>query len=396
MSDQAEDYDSQYSESSSSSESTLHDILNRPVETRAQANARQNGAFIFSATASMNSLKTAAGAFATPPVPPGTFPITTDKDPYTPDPPVPPRNYSPMPNSGKSPRMTVEDMALLFERLLRGQKAHTTLPASKLYEVNPNAVVKQVPPSEYLQTTTAQSKSFSDLKFSNYVSTNRDALKCVKILLAECSLLSLVDGSRRKSMHSDDNVFGYTPYSARNNYYVITLVPKDALFKYAHDCKRLFSIMYLITSKDPHYLINQALIERDGIAWYKAIVEHVHGTTNTDNYIRKAKYALENLKVYDSKMVKENISLLQEAFLNLNNAQPIPLTQDEMTCYLQEKFCLDERISVQSVMATSKACKVSYGDTIKALVELDPPIVTRHKMAALDGEKEICRNNLAG
>jgi hypothetical protein len=64
--------------------------------------------------------------------------------------------------------------------------------------------------------------------------------------------------------------------------------------------------------------------------------------------------------------------------------------------YLQEKFCLDGRISVQSVMATSKACKVSYGDTIKAIVELDPPIVTRHKMAALVGEKEICRNNLAG
>jgi hypothetical protein len=57
--------------------------------------------------------------------------------------------------------------------------------------------------------------------------------------------------------------------------------------------------MYLITSKDLHYLINQVLIDRDGIAWYKAIVEHVHGTTNTD--IRKAKYALESLEVYDSK-----------------------------------------------------------------------------------------------
>jgi hypothetical protein len=62
-----------------------------------------------------------------------------------------------------------------------------------------------------------------------------------------------------------------------------------------------------------------------------------------------------------------------------------------MTYYLQEKFCLDGRLSFQSVMATSKACKESYNDTIKALVELDPPIVTRHKMAALVGEKEICR-----
>jgi hypothetical protein len=69
----------------------------------------------------MNSLKTAAGTFATPPVPPGTVPITTDNDPYTPDPSVPPRNDSPLQNPRKSPRMTVDDMALLFERLLRGQ-----------------------------------------------------------------------------------------------------------------------------------------------------------------------------------------------------------------------------------------------------------------------------------
>jgi hypothetical protein len=87
----------------------------------------------------------------------------------------------------------LEDMALQFERLLRGPNAQTTLPASKLYDVTPNAAVKQVPPSEYPQTTTAQSKSFSDMKFGNNVSTNRDTLKCVKILLAECSLLSQPD-----------------------------------------------------------------------------------------------------------------------------------------------------------------------------------------------------------
>jgi hypothetical protein len=57
-----------------------------------------------------------------------------------------------------------------------------------------------------------------------------------------------------------------TSLGTPQTYSMITLVPKDDLFKYAHDCKRLFSIMYLITSKDLHYLINQALIDRDGIA----------------------------------------------------------------------------------------------------------------------------------
>jgi hypothetical protein len=115
---------------------------------------------------------------------------------------------------------------------------------------------------------------------------------------------------RKKPIYSEENIFGYTPDSVRKSYSTITLVPKDDLFKPAHDCKRLFSIMYLITSKDIHYLIYQALLQKDGTTWYKARVEHVHGTTNTD--IRKAKHALESLKVYDSKTVKENMRILRK------------------------------------------------------------------------------------
>ena len=129
--------------------------------------------------------------------------------------------------------------------------------------------------------------------------------------------------------------------------------------------------MYLITSKDLLYLDNQALLDKDGVAWYKAILHscghakvgvtvtwystvplsrgitwrYDHGQTNTD--IRKAKHALEILKVYDSKIVKDNIALLEDAFLNLNNAQTVPLTEEEMTYYIQEKNQrLDGRISV--------------------------------------------------
>ena len=47
-------------------------------------------------------------------------------------------------------------------------------------------------------------------------------------------------------------------------------------------------------------------------------------------------------------------------------------------------------------MATSIASKAPYLETIKALVELDPPIVSPHKMSALVGEKELCRNFAAG
>jgi hypothetical protein len=95
----------------------------------------------------------------------------------------------------------------------------------------------------------------------------------------------------------------------------------------------------------------------------------------------------ESLKIHDSKTVEENIPLLKEAFLNLKNAQPVPLTNDEMNYYLQKKFCLDGGISVQSVMATSKAGNVSYSETIEALVELDPPIVIRYSPCR--GERDM-------
>ena len=112
-----------------------------------------------------------------------------------------------------------------------------------------------------------------------------------------CSLSSMARS--KKTICSVENQFGYTPDTVKRIGHEITLVTKDDLFKFSHDCKRLFSIMYLITSKDLLYLVNQAPLDK---AWYKAILEHV---TNTD--IKKAKHALESLKVSDSKTVKESI-----------------------------------------------------------------------------------------
>ena len=159
----------------------------------------------------------------------------------------------------------------LFERLLRDQFSETTPTASKVSELTTTTSVKQVPHFEYTQMITAQSKSFSELRFGNNVSTNRETLKCVKVLLAETGLLPLVDGSRRKPIYTVENQFGYTPDAVTKNGYEITLVPKDDLFKYSHDCKRLFSIMHLITHKDLLYLVNQTLLDKDGVAWYKAM-----------------------------------------------------------------------------------------------------------------------------
>ena len=51
-------------------------------------------------------------------------------------------------------------------------------------------------------------------------------------------------------------------------------------------------------------------------------------------------------------------------------------------------------------MSTCKAAKATYNEAVKALIELDPPVATRHKLSALiakkDVSKEICQNHLQG
>ena len=131
-------------------------------------------------------------------------------------------------------------------------------------------------------------------------------------------MLSLVDGSRRKPIHTIENQFDYSPDSVRRVGLDTVLIPKDDSFRHKYDCGRLFTIMFRVILKDLLYLVNQYILDKDGFACHTAITEHVHGTTNTD--IRKAKHALEGLKIYDSKTVRENIATLEEAILEPNSA----------------------------------------------------------------------------
>jgi hypothetical protein len=294
--------------------------------------------------------------------------------------------------------MTIEQVTQLMQSLFSSNFQNNLSQPSSPAQVVPTAAVRQVPQSEYVTTSTAQSKLIEVIKFSNNGTSNREMLKQLNVMISECGLLSLVDGSRKQPIHTSENNYGYSPDSVRRVGADTVLIPKDDLFRHKYDCGRLFTIMFTVIQKDLLYLVNQHILDKDGLACHTAITEHVHGTTNTD--IRKAKHALEGLKIYDTKTVRENIATLEEAILNVDNAQNCVMKPEDKLYYLHEKFSLDGRISVQSVMATCKAAKASYNDAVKALIELDPPVATRHKLSSLvakrDVSKEICQNHLQG
>ena len=253
----------------------------------------------------------------------------------------------------------------------------------------------RVPYAEYVHTTTAQSKNLEGIKLSNSGTANKKNFKNLKMLIDECRLLPLAEGTRLKPFGTLTNTFGYTPdrviVDAEGSQ---ILIPKDDLSKFNHDKERLFAILNASTNDDLHYLITSSLETKKVSLWYLALKDHIHGTTNTD--IRKAKKALEDLRVTSAKTVKENIALVEEAIKVLNVASNIDMTDIDKLYYLQEKFIDDKRMSVQGFMATAKSEGLSYLDTVRRLILVDPSIVPVHKMAALSSEPELCQRHLRG
>ena len=275
------------------------------IETRARSTARINQSAINAASPALGiNLSTSSSAFETPPVPQVGIPATTNT------------------NSSASTSATTNEptqVTQLMQSLLSSDFRNNLSQPSSPAQVVPTAPLRQVPQSEYVTTSTAQSKLIEVIKFSNNRTSNREMLKQLNVMISECGLLSLVDGSRRKSIHTIENQFGYSPDSVRRVGLDTVLIPKDDLFRHKYDCGRLFTILFTVIQKDILYSVNQYILDKDGLACHTAITEHVHGTTNTD--IRKAKHALEGLKIYDTKTVRENIATLEEAILNVENAQ---------------------------------------------------------------------------
>ena len=266
---------------------SLHDFLGRPdisVTTRSQSALRNSQMNNGSATAQFNIFSTAG---------PSSSANQDDPNPQVEIPDITNTTSSSSRTGGSIPaaraNSNISPQTFTFAQvteLFRQFSAQNNNVAPAAQPVAP-IVLKQIPQSEFKDTTTAQSKSMESMKFSNNSNANRETLKALNTLLNECMLFTLVQGTRPAPVFSTYNTFGYTPDSVRKVGAEIIMTPRDDLFKYAHDQARLFTVMHTVTAKDLLYLVPDALTSRDGVAWYKAIVDHVHGTTNTD--IRKAK-----------------------------------------------------------------------------------------------------------
>ena len=136
-------------------------------------------------------------------------------------------------------------------------------------------ILSRIPEAEFPKTSTAQSKQLEEIKFSKNSSNNKKNLKSFNMLLSECKLLSMADGSRPLLVVAISNPFGYCANSVhRNSSGDLILVPHDDIFMRDHDRQRLFSMLHLSTSTDLHYLISSALEKKDAVDWYNILKTH--------------------------------------------------------------------------------------------------------------------------
>ena len=219
--------------------------------------------------------------------------------------------------------------------------------------------ILSVPISEYLDTTSAQSKFFFSMpKFSNSGKDNRDNMETFMVALGECKLLTLAKGDRELPVISARNPGGYSPRSlVLSEEGLYDVIPADDIYKRLHDLDRLLVILNMVTGKDLHYLIKRVIADNDAVLWFKTIYDHINGTKNSD--IRKATDQLHSLKLKSTQTIQENVATIEEAFRVLKVASGVPVTDDQKLYHLQEKLEHDARFGVLSIMASSKTSKAS-------------------------------------
>ena len=195
---------------------------------------------------------------------------------------------------------------------------------------------------------------------------------------------------------SPQNEFGYVDASCRicpiTLEEIITL-QDDCIFQ-QNDRQRLFTLLFNAISPDLHYLMQSELDKRDGISMYSILELHVNGTQNKD--IRAAKKLLDDLRLFSSKTIHENVALLEDTFRNVDIAAHIPISAEDKLYWLQDKLQEDARVEVRSLMALCKSSQLTYTETVSRQFLADPPVVHSHKAHILSTEPEACRKFLAG
>ena len=82
----------------------------------------------------------------------------------------------------------------MMQSLLSSNFRNNLSQISSPAQVVPTTLLRQVPQSEYITTSTAQSKLIEVIKFSNNGTSNREMLKQLNVMTSDCSLLlSLMD-----------------------------------------------------------------------------------------------------------------------------------------------------------------------------------------------------------
>ena len=252
---------------------------------------------------------------------------------------------------------------------------------------------RRVPVKEFVVTSSHQSTQAIKINISNDGVNNRSKLADLNIILNECDLFSLAEGSRKPVASSEWNPNGYTHDYAKNIDGIIKIIKKDDYFKYSDDCTRLFTIMNLATNKDLHYLVAQHLRENNGVAWYKTIKAFAQGERS--NECGLSRQLLDDLKLPGNKSIKENIAAFEEAILRVNNVNLTVMTESEKLYLIYKKLKDNKQEGMSAILYTAKATSKDYRQLVDMLYLADCPTVKNIKINALI-EDNVCRNYLKG
>ena len=143
---------------------------------------------------------------------------------------------------------------------------------------------RRVPVSKYFSIVTTSSEIAKKFLVS-HKDKNFENLEMLDKALRASSLLSLVDGSRKRPTSTEDNTAGYvadaidmTVDAGGLPSYIV--VAADDCYKYYEESIVAFTFMMSMVHKDMHHLLLDLIRKEDPVRIYREIQEHFKGGKN--------------------------------------------------------------------------------------------------------------------
>ena len=221
----------------------------------------------------------------------------------------------------------------------------------------------------YKQTSVDVLSNIRGCKITTNSTDNKRKIDTFLNNMRSAGLYTLVIGTRKVPICTDDNPNGYIPRVLRDRADPKSVENHDDIFHWQHDSQRTFMLCMEFFDQTLHYHCKDEISSSDGVSMYDKLMNVVNGRFLRDiERTRKALY--DSFRINSSKPIAHEFDRLQTCITDYEYAQDQVMSEKQKMDILSTHLYKDPRpIIVQAYMA-SVTNKLTYEETKQEIINI--------------------------